>query len=43
MIMKNLTLKLCEQPVIDAVLNELAPIRERATYYEENPDQVRYP
>jgi tryptophanyl-tRNA synthetase len=31
----------CKQPVIDAVLNELAPIRERAAYYEENPDQVR--
>ena len=31
----------CKQPVIDAVLNELAPIRERAAYYEDNPDQVR--
>ncbi|MDP3583788.1 MAG: tryptophan--tRNA ligase [Thiobacillus sp.] len=31
----------CKQPVIDAVLAELAPIRERATYYEDNPDQVR--
>ena len=31
----------CKQPVIDAVLRELAPIRERALYYEENPDQVR--
>jgi tryptophanyl-tRNA synthetase len=31
----------CKQPVIDAVLGELAPIRERAQYYEENPDQVR--
>ena len=31
----------CKQPVIDAVLAELAPIRERAQYYEENPDQVR--
>jgi tryptophanyl-tRNA synthetase len=31
----------CKQPVIDAVLAELAPIRERALYYEENPDQVR--
>jgi len=31
----------CKQPVIDAVLVELAPIRERAAYYEENPDQVR--
>jgi len=31
----------CKQPVIDAVLDELAPIRERAAYYEDNPDQVR--
>ncbi|MDO9466251.1 MAG: tryptophan--tRNA ligase [Thiobacillus sp.] len=31
----------CKQPVIDAVLAELAPIRERAAYYEDNPDQVR--
>ncbi len=31
----------CKQPVIDAVLAELAPIRERAVYYEDNPDQVR--
>lgn len=31
----------CKQPVIDAVLTELAPIRERAAYYEDNPDQVR--
>jgi len=31
----------CKQPVIDAVLAELAPIRERAQFYEENPDQVR--
>ena len=31
----------CKQPVIDAVLAELAPICERAAYYEENPDQVR--
>ena len=31
----------CKQPVIDAVLAELAPIRERAKYYEDNPDQVR--
>jgi len=31
----------CKQPVIDAVLNELAPIRERAQHYEDNPDQVR--
>ncbi|MEQ1661537.1 MAG: tryptophan--tRNA ligase [Thiobacillus sp.] len=31
----------CKQPVIDAVLAELAPIRERAQHYEDNPDQVR--
>jgi tryptophanyl-tRNA synthetase len=31
----------CKQPVIDAVVAELAPIRERAQYYEDNPDQVR--
>lgn len=31
----------CKQPVIDAILAELAPIRERAQYYEDNPDQVR--
>ncbi len=31
----------CKQPVIDAVLAELAPIRERAQYYEDSPDQVR--
>jgi tryptophanyl-tRNA synthetase len=31
----------CKQPVIDGVLEELAPIRERAQYYEDNPDQVR--
>ncbi len=31
----------CKQPVVDAVLRELAPIRERARSYEESPDQVR--
>ena len=31
----------CKQPVIDAVLGELAPIRERALHFENNPDQVR--
>jgi len=31
----------CKQPVVDAVLRELAPIRERALFYEESPDQVR--
>ncbi|MFN3715651.1 MAG: tryptophan--tRNA ligase [Thiobacillus sp.] len=31
----------CKQPVIDAVLAELDPIRERAQHYESNPDLVR--
>ncbi|HQT00905.1 MAG: tryptophan--tRNA ligase [Hydrogenophilales bacterium 16-64-46] len=31
----------CKQPVIDAVLAELSPIRERAQHYEDNPDLVR--
>jgi tryptophanyl-tRNA synthetase len=31
----------CKQPVIDGVLAELTPIRERAQYYEDNPDVVR--
>ena len=31
----------CKQPVIDAVLAELAPIRERAQHYEDNPGLVR--
>ncbi len=31
----------CKQPVIDAVLAELAPIRERAREFEANPDLVR--
>jgi len=31
----------CKQPVIDAVLAELAPIRERAAEYLEDPKQVR--
>ena len=31
----------CKQPVIDAVLAEQAPIRERAVEYLENPDMVR--
>jgi tryptophanyl-tRNA synthetase len=31
----------CKQPVIEAVLKELAPIRERAQYFEDSPDQVR--
>jgi tryptophanyl-tRNA synthetase len=31
----------CKQPVIDAVLKELAPIRERAQEFVENPRMVR--
>ena len=31
----------CQQPVIDAVLAEQAPIRERASEYLEQPDTVR--
>ena len=31
----------CKQPIIDAVLKELAPIRERAQEFEENPKLVR--
>ena len=31
----------CKQPVIDAVLNELAPIQERARAYTADPDTVR--
>lgn len=31
----------CKQPVIDAVLAELAPIQERAREYEAQPDLVR--
>jgi len=31
----------CKQPVIDSVIEELAPIRERAADYESNPDLVR--
>jgi tryptophanyl-tRNA synthetase len=31
----------CKQPVIDAVLNELKPIRERAQEYETQPERVR--
>ena len=31
----------CKQPVIDAVLAEQAPIRERAREYLDNPDLVR--
>jgi tryptophanyl-tRNA synthetase len=31
----------CKQPVIDAVLAELKPIRERSQEYLEDPDAVR--
>jgi tryptophanyl-tRNA synthetase len=31
----------CKQPVIDAVLKELAPIQERAKAYTEDPDTVK--
>lgn len=31
----------CKQPVIDAILAELAPIQERARGFGEDPDQVR--
>lgn len=31
----------CKRPVIDAVLKELEPIRERAKEYEEDPETVR--
>ncbi len=31
----------CKQPVIDAVLKELAPIQERARAYTEDPDVVK--
>lgn len=31
----------CKKPLIDAVLEEQQPMRERALQYEENPDLVR--
>jgi len=31
----------CKQPIIEAVLNELKPIQDRAREYEEQPDLVR--
>ncbi len=31
----------CKQPVIDAICEELAPMQQRATEYEGNPDAVR--
>jgi tryptophanyl-tRNA synthetase len=31
----------CKKPVIDAVINELAPIAEKAKQYESSPDMVK--
>ena len=31
----------CKKPVIDAIVEELRPMRERAKEYEDNPDLVR--
>jgi tryptophanyl-tRNA synthetase len=31
----------CKQPVLDAILNELKPIRERIREYEDDPETVR--
>ncbi len=31
----------CKQPVVDAVLAELAPMQERAAYYHETPSLIR--
>jgi tryptophanyl-tRNA synthetase len=31
----------CKQPIVDAVLSELAPIRDRARQFEEDPQLVR--
>ncbi len=31
----------CKQPVIDSVLNELAPIRERAEPYQKDPKKIK--
>jgi tryptophanyl-tRNA synthetase len=31
----------CKQPVIEGILREQAPMRERAQYYQEDPDRVR--
>jgi len=31
----------CKQPLIDAVLKEQGPIRERAREYQEDPETVR--
>lgn len=31
----------CKQPVIEGILKEQAPMRERARYYQEDPDLVK--
>ena len=31
----------CKQPVIDAVVAELSPIKEKAKQFEENPSSVK--
>lgn len=31
----------CKKPIIDAIVSELAPIREKAKQYESNPDLVK--
>jgi tryptophanyl-tRNA synthetase len=31
----------CKQPVIDAILKEQSPMRERAQYYQENPNLIK--
>ncbi|MEX2365104.1 MAG: tryptophan--tRNA ligase, partial [Pseudohongiellaceae bacterium] len=31
----------CKQPVVDAVVNEIQPIRVKAKQFEENPDMVK--
>lgn len=31
----------CKQPVIDGILKEQAPMRERARHYQEHPERVR--
>lgn len=31
----------CKEPIIDAVVRELTPMRERAAYYSEDPSMVR--
>ncbi len=31
----------CKKPIIDAVVEELRPIKEKAQQFEENPSSVR--